>query len=67
VAEELKDCATVEVPPTLEGRNMSMILVPLRPGKKAAGEVKKEGGAEEEKKEEKKPAVAAAAPKKTAK
>ena len=42
VAEMLKDCATVEVPPTLEGRNMSMILIPLRLGKKAPIEAKKE-------------------------
>jgi translation initiation factor IF-3 len=56
VAEILKDCATVEVPPTLEGRNMSMILVPLRPGKKAPAEVNKEAGTDAEKKAEKKPA-----------
>lgn len=59
VAEMLKDCATVEVPPTLEGRNMSMILIPLRPGKKAPAEGKKENVMEGAKKEE---AKATAAP-----
>ena len=61
VAEMLKDCATVEVPPTVEGRNMSMILIPLRTGKKAPAEAKKEAGEDAEKKpaadkKEKKPA-----------
>lgn len=51
VAEMLKDCATVEVPPTLEGRNMSMILIPLRPGKKAPAEARKEAGEDAEKKQ----------------
>lgn len=53
VAEMLKDCATVEVPPTLEGRNMSMILIPLRTGKKTPAETKKET----EENTEKKPAA----------
>jgi translation initiation factor IF-3 len=54
VAEILKDCATVEVPPTLEGRNMSMILIPLRGAKKASTDAKKDSTAGEVKKEEKK-------------
>jgi len=45
VAEMLKDCAIVEVPPALEGRNMSMVLAPLRPGKKAPSEPKQETAA----------------------
>jgi len=31
VAEELKDVATVEVAPKLEGRNMSMMVSPIQP------------------------------------
>jgi translation initiation factor IF-3 len=31
VTEELKDMATVEAPPKLEGRNMSMLLSPIQP------------------------------------
>lgn len=50
VAEMLKDCATVEVPPALEGRAMSMVLVPLRTGKKPPTEAKKEAGEDAEKK-----------------
>ncbi|MBI1912729.1 MAG: translation initiation factor IF-3 [Deltaproteobacteria bacterium] len=30
VAEELKDVATIEAPPKLEGRNMSMLVAPLQ-------------------------------------
>ncbi len=60
VAEMLKDAAIVEVPPTLEGRNMSMILVPLRPGKKATAEPKKEAEKEVTKKAESKASAAAA-------
>lgn len=31
VAEELKDVASIEAPPKLEGRNMSMLVAPLQP------------------------------------
>jgi translation initiation factor IF-3 len=41
VAEMLKDYATIEVPPAVEGRNMSMVLVPIKGGKKPAAETKK--------------------------
>ena len=41
VAEMLKDCASIEVPPAVEGRNMSMVLVPIKTGKKPAAESKK--------------------------
>jgi translation initiation factor IF-3 len=34
VAEELKDDASLENLPKLEGRNMSMLLTPLQTGKK---------------------------------
>jgi len=42
VAEMLKDYASIEVPPALEGRNMSMVLVPIKTGKKPAAEIKKD-------------------------
>jgi translation initiation factor IF-3 len=41
VAEMLKDYASIEVPPALEGRNMSMVLMPIKMGKKPAAESKK--------------------------
>lgn len=39
IAEELSDISTIEAPPKLEGRVMSMVLTPARPGvkKKDAG------------------------------
>jgi len=40
VAEMLKDCAAIEVPPAVEGRNMSMVLIAIKPGKKLAAESK---------------------------
>jgi len=40
IAEMLKDLSTIEVPPAVEGRNMSMVLVPIKPGKKAPAESK---------------------------
>ena len=36
LAEDLKDVCTVEVPPKLEGRNMHMMVAPLRPSTKPA-------------------------------
>ncbi len=42
VAEMLKDYATIEVPPAVEGRNMSMVLIPVRAAKKPAAESKKD-------------------------
>jgi translation initiation factor IF-3 len=42
VAEMLKDYASIEVPPAVEGRNMSMVLVPIKTIKKPAAEPKKE-------------------------
>ena len=42
VAEMLKDCAAIEVPPAVEGRNMSMVLVPIKPGKKPTAESKQD-------------------------
>jgi translation initiation factor IF-3 len=42
VAEMLKDHASIEVPPAVEGRNMSMVLVPIKGGKKPAAEIKKD-------------------------
>ena len=60
VAEILKDIATIEVPPAVEGRNMSMVLIPIKASKKPAptsGEDIKVSPAEpakEEKKVEKK-------------
>jgi len=42
VAEMLKDYASIEVPPALEGRNMSMVLVPIKTGKKPVAEIKKD-------------------------
>ena len=60
VAEILKDIATIEVPPAIEGRNMSMVLIPIKASKKptpTSGEDIKVSPAEpakEEKKVEKK-------------
>lgn len=34
IAEELSDISTIEAPPKLEGRLMSMVLTPARPGAK---------------------------------
>ena len=36
LAEDLKDVCTLEVPPKLEGRNMHMMVAPLRPSTKPA-------------------------------
>lgn len=36
LAEDLKDVATVEVPPKLEGRNMHMLVAPVRTNKAAS-------------------------------
>ncbi len=36
IAEELSDIAAIEQPPALEGKVMSMVLAPSRPGKPAA-------------------------------
>jgi len=35
IAEMLKDRSTIEIPPAMEGRTMSMVLAPAKPGKKA--------------------------------
>ena len=35
IAEMLKDRSTIEIPPAMEGRTMSMVLAPSKPGKKA--------------------------------
>ncbi len=56
IAEELADIATVEQMPAMEGRVMSMVLSPSRPGHKKAA-VKPEAPAKE------KPAIPAPAPK----
>jgi translation initiation factor IF-3 len=68
VAEMLKDYATIEVPPVVEGRNMSMVLVPIKTGKKPAAEIKKveatTPAAESKKVEAAAPAVAKKKPKK---
>jgi translation initiation factor IF-3 len=34
IAEELSDISTIEAPPKLEGRVMSMVLTPAKPGQK---------------------------------
>jgi len=47
IAEELKDVATIEQAPNIEGRTMSMVLAPSKPGKKKA--VESDQSAEEEK------------------
>jgi translation initiation factor IF-3 len=58
VAESLADMATIETPPALEGKNMSMVMVSTKPiKKKPADEHKKEAPAADEKKE-KAPAAA---------
>lgn len=38
VAESLADIATIESPPALEGRSMSMVLTAIKPAKKKAAE-----------------------------
>lgn len=38
VAESLADMATIESPPALEGRSMSMVLTAIKPAKKKAAE-----------------------------
>jgi translation initiation factor IF-3 len=38
VAEELSDVSTIEAPPKLEGRVMSMVLSPFKPGQKKKAE-----------------------------
>ncbi len=35
IAEMLKDRSVIEIPPAMEGRTMSMVLAPVKPGKKA--------------------------------
>jgi translation initiation factor IF-3 len=42
IAEMLKDISTIEVPPAVEGRNMSMVLIPVKPGKKPSPATAKE-------------------------
>ena len=46
VADEIKDAATVEQEPKLEGRNMSMVLVPQKSGKEGKKEKEVEKGAD---------------------
>jgi translation initiation factor IF-3 len=43
VAESLSDIAMIETPPALEGKNMSMVLVLAKPGKKKSEESAKKG------------------------
>ncbi len=37
IAKDLEDAATIEQPPALEGKNMSLLLTPNKPGKKKTG------------------------------
>lgn len=57
VAESLADMAIIESPPTLEGKNMSMVMVATKPAKKKPVEDTKKEAAPQEKKE-KAPAAA---------
>lgn len=43
VAEELKDVSAIEVAPVIEGRSMTLILIPAKHTKKADSGTKKEG------------------------
>ena len=43
VAEELKDISAIEVAPVIEGRSMTLILIPAKHSKKPESIVKKEG------------------------
>lgn len=43
VAEELKDISAIEVAPVIEGRSMTLILIPAKHNKKPESEVKKAG------------------------
>jgi translation initiation factor IF-3 len=38
VSEELSDISAIEQPPTMEGRSVMMVLTPVKPSKKKAGE-----------------------------
>lgn len=58
IAEELADIGTVEAAPKLEGRVMSMVLSPSKPGQKRKESSEKQG----EKQGEKTPKPAAKAP-----
>jgi len=44
-AERLSHIAKVEVPPRLDGKNMTMVLAPLKPGKRSTGGKAEGGGA----------------------
>ena len=37
IAEELKECSTIEQPPSMEGRDMHMLLAPIKQSKKSFG------------------------------
>lgn len=48
VAEELSDVSTIEAPPKLEGRVMSMVLTPAKPGTKKKESTPAEAGKKSE-------------------
>ncbi|MEE8716939.1 MAG: translation initiation factor IF-3 [Coriobacteriales bacterium] len=52
LAADLKDVATVEAPPKLEGRNMHMLVAPVRDNAKAAKSAKADTEAEADSNEE---------------
>jgi translation initiation factor IF-3 len=52
LAEDLKDVCVVEAPPKLEGRNMHMLVAPIRDGAKASKAAKDDAAAEAESNEE---------------
>jgi translation initiation factor IF-3 len=52
LAADLKDVATVEAPPKLEGRNMHMLVAPVRDNAKAAKSAKADTAAEADSNEE---------------
>jgi translation initiation factor IF-3 len=52
LATDLKDVATVEAPPKLEGRNMHMLVAPVRDNAKAAKSAKADTAAEADSNEE---------------
>jgi translation initiation factor IF-3 len=56
IAQSLSDVAVVEQPPAIEGRAMSMMLVPAKGGKKKAKEGPEEASEKNEKSREQAPA-----------
>ncbi len=63
VAESMADIATIETPPALEGKNMSMVLVLAKPGKKKGDEPEKKAEVTEKKAEVAEKKKSAEAPK----